>query len=174
MSDDDAADEGSEQVAEIRGTFRYRDGLTPGNRRDGGLSQNLYDAEGNLVRQGSFLPDDTDAVAETETSGAPYGRRRSRVERYDGDADYYGYRPPPSRSDEVLGTLLLLGVAGLVKVVSPLVKRWWYERRQVRVAVRGEEPLPSSADEGGRQTSSVELVALSKTAPGDFAAELTL
>lgn len=45
-------------MVEIRGTYVYDDALlTPGRSKDGGLHQNLFDADGNLTASARFIPD---------------------------------------------------------------------------------------------------------------------
>ncbi|GAA2027527.1 hypothetical protein [Pseudokineococcus marinus] len=47
-------------MARIRGWYEYDDDdLTPGNKREGGLHQNLFDAEGVLKANARFMPDAT-------------------------------------------------------------------------------------------------------------------
>ena len=52
----------------IHGTYEYDDDdLTPGNKKEGGLHQNLFDSEGNLKGSARFIPDDEAAEDESES-----------------------------------------------------------------------------------------------------------
>ena len=59
-------------MGQQRGTFYWDDdSLSPGNRSDGGWSQNLYDQNGHLREHGTFFPDlDSD---ESDSTYSPYG-----------------------------------------------------------------------------------------------------
>jgi hypothetical protein len=45
-------------MASIKGRYEYPDGATPGKSKEGGLDQNIYDDQGNLVGHARFIPDD--------------------------------------------------------------------------------------------------------------------
>lgn len=46
-------------IAKIHGTYEYDDDdLTPGSKKEGGLHQNLFDADGNLKGSARFVPDE--------------------------------------------------------------------------------------------------------------------
>ena len=59
-------------MGQQRGTYYWDDdSLSPGNRSDGGWSQNLYDQNGHLREHGTFFPDlDSD---ESDSTYSPYG-----------------------------------------------------------------------------------------------------
>lgn len=48
-------------MGSIRGRYEWDDdSLEPGQRKDGGLHQNLFDEDGNLRAHARFVPDDND------------------------------------------------------------------------------------------------------------------
>lgn len=59
-------------MPEIRGTYSYAEGLTPGKAEDGGLSGLLFDSGGASADRATFYPDidpDNDDVSRPLTSG---------------------------------------------------------------------------------------------------------
>ncbi|MFC8537144.1 hypothetical protein ACFUJY_24950 [Streptomyces sp. NPDC057249] len=106
-------------MVSVRGRFEYPDGLTPGQSKEGGLHHNLYDAQGNLVGHGTFVPDEEgdEAPADTppplffgpdECSCEQDTRSRERVD-----------------PEEVAAALILL-IRGAAWA-APRVRRWWQE-----------------------------------------------
>jgi len=62
-----------EALAEIRGTYVHDDGLTPGRREGGGLSQSLYDEHGRMATHAVFIPDEESDEDESDFSGSSGG-----------------------------------------------------------------------------------------------------
>ena len=51
-------------MGRIKGHYEWDDDdLTPGQKKEGGLHQNLFDSEGNLKGSARFIPDDERARA---------------------------------------------------------------------------------------------------------------
>lgn len=72
-------------MGRIKGHYEWDDDdLVPGNKREGGLHQNLFDADGSLKGSARFIPDDQtddDPIFVTERVYVPVEqRRRSREE----------------------------------------------------------------------------------------------
>ncbi|MFD0315608.1 hypothetical protein [Streptomyces flavalbus] len=87
-------------MASLRGRLEYSDELTPGQTKDGGLHQNLYDSQGRLVGHATFIPDD------------------------ENEAD----SPERSELDKLLGALVLLGAIKAAEKAAPHLKRWWNDQ----------------------------------------------
>lgn len=71
-------------VTRIKGFYEYDDDdLTPGNKKEGGLHQNLYDSERNLKGNARFIPDDgpDPVAAEPVHPQRPAQKRKEVAER---------------------------------------------------------------------------------------------
>ena len=72
-------------MGRIRGHYEWDDeGLTPGQKKEGGLHQNLFDSEGNLKGSARFVPDDgpdPEPLVVTETVYVPVEQRRGTREQ---------------------------------------------------------------------------------------------
>lgn len=73
-------------MGRIKGHYEWDDDdLTPGQKREGGLHQNLFDSEGNLWGSARFVPDDgieAETLVITESVYVPVEqRRRTRANR---------------------------------------------------------------------------------------------
>lgn len=71
-------------MGRIKGHYVWDDdNLSPGQKREGGLHQNLFDHEGHLRGSARFVPDedeDSEPFVVTETVYVPVGRRRRTKE----------------------------------------------------------------------------------------------
>lgn len=93
------------------------DSLTPGMKKEGGWSQNLFDEDGRLKANARFVPTDEDFEFSsgyvTDTMYISSGERQLREE------------------DKELARLLALAVSNLIAIgierAKPHVKRWWNE-----------------------------------------------
>lgn len=64
-------------MVSIPGHFEYDDDeLTPGNKKEGGLHQNLYDSDGKLKGNARFIPGDAD---EPDAAPSPADLERARL-----------------------------------------------------------------------------------------------
>ncbi|MGV0448373.1 hypothetical protein [Corynebacterium sanguinis] len=102
-------------MGRIPGYYEWDDDdLTPGRKQEGGLHQNLYDAEGNLKGSARFVPTDgegPETVNVTQNVYVPIEKRRRSQEQ--------------EEREEAIGELLLSGaVVDLVKA-KPHVEKWW-------------------------------------------------
>lgn len=103
-------------MGRIKGHYEWDDDdLTPGQKREGGLHQNLYDSDGNLKGSARFVPseDEADELAVTETTFVPVEGRRLDDEEEDLSGSIA----------ELLASFVVLGVV----VAAPHVRRWWQE-----------------------------------------------
>lgn len=130
-------------MVKIHGYFEYDDdSLTPGQAKDGGLSQLLFDSEGKLSDHASFHPEDPDDEDEGDysyDSTSPSG---------DSDPD----------ADAQAAALLILAVIGaaaggyvLIRKATPHVQRMINERalpavRSFWMKVRGQASEAASTD----------------------------
>jgi hypothetical protein len=127
-------------MSKIYGYYEYDDSLTPGQAKDGGLSQLLFDSEGKLSDHASFLPEDPDDEDEySYDSTSPSG---------DSDSD----------ADAQAVALLILAVIGaaaggyvLIRKATPQVQRMINERalpavRSFWKKVRGQGSEAEGAD----------------------------
>jgi len=135
-------------MASIKGRYEYPDGATPGKSKEGGLDQNIYDDQGNLVGHARFIPDDG--------SDDDYGYRYEDDYRRGPDAESEEVRLTP---EEIAQRAELLAIAILAGVkVAPHVRQWWEE--QVLSAIRSglskwdEKALPAIKAQWSRLTRS--------------------
>jgi hypothetical protein len=130
-------------MASIKGRYEYPDGATPGKSKEGGLDQNIYDDQGNLVGHARFIPDD----------GSDYGYRYEDDYRRGSDAESEEVRLTPEEIAQLLAIAILAGVK-----VAPHVRQWWEE--QVLSAIRSglskwdEKALPAIKAQWSRLTRS--------------------
>lgn len=115
-------------MGQQRGTFYWDDdSLSPGNRSDGGWSQNLYDQNGHLREHGTFFPDlDSD---ENDSTYSPYGDPpmfMSSETRLQSD-DEEDVESEDSNADSL--AILLTTLVGAAAVAgtayaAPRIKKW--------------------------------------------------
>ena len=113
-------------MGRIRGHYEWDDDhLTPGQKKEGGLHQNLFDSDGNLKGSARFIPDDRgepDPIIVTETVYVPIEeRRRTREEE--------------ELSQAVAELVSHFIVLGIVKA-KPNVEQWWRESARPAIAAR--------------------------------------
>ena len=137
-------------MARIKGRYEYPDGATPGKSKAGGLDQNIYDGQGNLVGHARFIPDDG--------SDDDYGCSYTYEDDYrrGSDAESEEVRLTPEEIAQ-LAELLAIAILAGVKV-APHVRQWWEE--QVFSAIRSglskwdEKALPAIKAQWSRLTRS--------------------
>lgn len=128
----------------IRGKYVWSDdSLRPGKKSGGGLSQNLYDTEGNLRAGATFIPSDEDdePMVVTETVYVPTDERRE-----------------PGIQDAIARAVveaLAPHVEQAVRRGGAVVAGWWKERAsaksRARAAAEAEAEPPSATDVAVRQ-----------------------
>ncbi|MEW1697829.1 hypothetical protein [Streptomyces sp. NPDC091278] len=107
-------------MASVSGRFEYPDGLTPGQSKDGGLHHNLYDAQGNLVGHGKFIPDgESDGGSKAEPPPLFFGAS---------ECDCESDSRPQERLDpeEIVEALIIL--IKFAAWTTPRLKRWWKDQ----------------------------------------------
>ncbi|MFJ4337916.1 hypothetical protein [Streptomyces sp. NPDC088915] len=101
-------------MVSIRGSFEYPDGLTPGQSKDGGLHQNLYDDEGSLAGHGRFIPGDEDS----STGPSSYFFVADECH-----CDSHSKAEKRWEFEEIVEALVIL--IRFVEWSAPRLKRWW-------------------------------------------------
>lgn len=137
----------SSTMGRIKGHYEWDDDdLTPGQKKEGGLHQNLFDSEGNLKGSARFIPDegdDSEPLVVTETVYVHIEeRRRSREEE---------------ELDQAIRDLVALGIAYGITKAKPYAEQWWREKARpaldARRAKRLERRMRRRAE---KETSVVE------------------
>lgn len=115
-------------MGQQRGTFYWDDdSLSPGNRSDGGWSQNLYDQNGHLREHGTFFPDlDSD---ESDSTYSPYGdppmfmSSETRLES-DNEDDVESEEGTADGLALLLTTLVTAAAVAGTAYAAPRIKKW--------------------------------------------------
>ena len=115
-------------MGQQRGTFYWDDdSLSPGNRSDGGWSQNLYDQNGHLREHGTFFPDlDSD---ECDSTYSPYGdppmfmSSETRLES-DNEDDVESEEGTADGLALLLTTLVAAAAVAGTAYAAPRIKKW--------------------------------------------------
>ncbi len=136
-------------MGRIKGYYEWDDDdLTPGNKKEGGLHQNLFDDEGHLRGSARFVPiDEAEEVNYvSEHVYVPVEERRKSKEQ--------------EELEEAIAALMLVLVVKGVELAKPHVERWWQSSVKPFVSrqwskIRGKERvdeneaadlLPTEAD----------------------------
>lgn len=141
-------------MGRIPGYYEWDDDdLTPGQKKEGGLHQNLFDDEGKLKGSARFIPSDedlSDPLIVTEKVYVPVDERRKSKEQEELE----------DAIAELITVLILVGI----EKAKPHVQHWWQESFQPFVArqwsrlrrdKRSTQNLVSSpAEEVTQETSS--------------------
>ncbi|RII43091.1 hypothetical protein DWB68_03400 [Galactobacter valiniphilus] len=145
-------------MPEIRGTFIFDAGLTPGMRDDGSLSHLVFDSSGNLRAHASFVPDDVeseDSYSDPSWSTPPEAEEVRELQ----EADFQA------------AAAMLLVAAGLVVGAAVGVQHLW-KRWRVPLAKRVRSVFRRrSAPDSNSAHDEVEVYEL---APVITAAELVI
>jgi hypothetical protein len=104
-------------MGRIKGHYEWDDDdLTPGQKKEGGLHQNLFDSEGNLKGSARFIPDDgsePEPLVVTETVYVPVEqRRRTREEE---------------ELEQAIADLVSHLIDRGIAKAKPLAEQWWRE-----------------------------------------------
>jgi len=104
-------------MGRIKGHYEWDDDdLTPGQKKEGGLHQNLFDNEGNLKGSARFIPDDAsepEPLVVTETVYVRVERRRRT-------------REEEELAQEIADLVSHLIDRGIAKA-KPFAEQWWRE-----------------------------------------------
>lgn len=104
-------------MGRIKGHYEWDDDdLTPGQKKEGGLHQNLFDSEGNLKGSARFIPDDgsePEPLVVTETVYVPVEqRRRTREEE---------------ELEQAIADLVSHLIDRGIAKAKPIAEQWWRE-----------------------------------------------
>lgn len=112
-------------MGRIKGHYEWDDDLTPGQKKEGGLHQNLFDSEGNLKGSARFIPDDgseTEPLVVTETVYVPVEqRRRTREEE---------------ELEQFIADLVSHLIDRGITKAKPLAEQWWRETARPAIDAR--------------------------------------
>ena len=147
-------------MGQQRGTYYWDDdSLSPGNRSDGGWSQNLFDDGGNLRGHARFVPDpDSD---DNDYAYSPYDDPpmfMSSETRWESDNEYDAEAGDDAADQLAEALILLIGAAAIAGVTyaAPRIKNWTEETAlpfikgtlsKVRVPWGKKRDQESAADE---------------------------
>jgi hypothetical protein len=113
-------------MGRIPGHYEWDDDhLTPGQKKEGGLHQNLFDSNGNLKGSARFIPDDgsqPEPLIVTETVYVPIEERRRTHEEEE----------LAQAIAELVSLFIGLGIAK----AKPYAEQWW--RETARPAIEGQ------------------------------------
>ena len=118
-------------MGQQRGTCYWDDdSLSPGNRSDGGWSQNLFDDDGNLRGHARFVPDpdsDDDDYAYSPYDDPPMFM--SSETRWESDNEYDAEAGDDAADQLAEALILLIGAAAIAGVTyaAPRIKNWTEE-----------------------------------------------
>lgn len=131
-------------MGRIKGHYEWDDDdLTPGQKKEGGLHQNLYDSEGNLKGNARFVPDDGSEpkrLVVTETVYVTVEQRRRTQEE----------EALQQAIAELVSHLIYRGIAK----AKPFALQWW--RGMARPASNVQRAKLLARREGKRHTGVVE------------------
>lgn len=113
-------------MGRIKGHYEWDDDdLTPGQKKEGGLHQNLFDSEGNLKGSARFIPDDgsePEPLVVTETVYVPVEqRRRTREEE---------------ELEQFIADLVSHLIDRGIAKAKPLAEQWWRETARPAIDAR--------------------------------------
>lgn len=143
-------------MVSIKGHYVYDDDdLTPGNKKEGGLHQNLYDSDGNLKGNARFIPDqeqyakpDPEVIYETvyvhETVYVSHEENERQARKRE------AYELQQARKREENAELVANVVGLLVAVAKPHVKRLWHEKARPVIEARRAKKATRKARKSGR------------------------
>ena len=108
-------------VGRIPGYYEWDDDdLTPGRKKEGGLHQNLFDADGSLKGSARFVPAD-------EVDPDPVYVTEYVTERVYVPAEERRLTPEQQELADLISEVLLAFMAKGIERAKPHVKRWWTE-----------------------------------------------
>ena len=108
-------------MGRIPGYYEWDDDdLTPGRKKEGGLHQNLFDADGILKGSARFIPAD-------EVDSDPAYATEYVTERVYVPADARRLTPEQEELADLVGEVLIVLLAKGIERAKPHVKRWWKE-----------------------------------------------
>lgn len=132
-------------MGSIKGHYEWDDDdLTPGQKKEGGLHQNLFDSEGKLKGSARFIPDDgsePEPLLVTETIYVPVEQRRR------------------TREDEELEQAIADLVSHLIDrgiaKAKPLAEQWWRETARPAIDAQREKRLQRRSRRRAQRTAAI-------------------
>ena len=118
-------------MGQQRGTYYWDDdSLSPGNRSDGGWSQNLFDDDGNLRGHARFVPDPNSD--DDQYTYSPYDEPpmfMSSETRWESEDEYDAEAGDDAADQLAEALILLIGAAAIAGVTyaAPRIKNWTEE-----------------------------------------------
>ena len=133
-------------MGRIKGHYEWDDDrLTPGQKREGGLHQNLFDSDGHLKGSARFVPDDGDAadpLIVTETVYVPVEqRRRTREEE---------------ELAEAIAELVVHFIGQGIARARPYAEQWWRESARPAIDARRARIAERRLRRRSARTAAVE------------------
>lgn len=118
----------SSPVGSIKGHYEWDDDdLTPSQKKEGGLHQNLFDKDGNLKGSARFIPDDStdsEPLVVTETVYVPLEQRRKTREQ--------------EELEQAIADLISHLIDRGIAKAKPVVDQWWRERARPAIDTKWE------------------------------------
>jgi hypothetical protein len=115
-------------VRSIKGHYEWDDDdLTPGQKKEGGLHQNLFDKDGKLKGNARFVPDDgtdSEPLVVTETVYVPLEQRRKTREQ--------------EELEQAIAELIVHLIERGIAKAKPVVEQWWQERARPAIDTKWE------------------------------------
>lgn len=159
-------------VGRIPGYYEWDDDdLTPGRKKEGGLHQNLFDADGSLKGSARFVPAD-------EVDPDPVYVTEYVTERVYVPAEERRLTPEQQELADLISEVLIAFMAKGIERAKPHVKKWWTgsvrpfvgEQRARLSQLRSRRPLKADRalvesdhlPEGGDQVQAESAVAVSR------------
>lgn len=142
-------------MGRITGYYEWDDdGLTPGQRKGGGLHQNLFDSEGKLRGNARFVPDDegefdSEALVITETIYIPIEQRR-RTQEEEALEQFIA---------DLVSHLIDRGIAK----AKPLAEQWWHETARPAVDARRAKIVERRARRKAEKNPSTDKATVDQT-----------
>ncbi len=141
-------------MGRIPGYYEWDDDdLTPGRKKEGGLHQNLFDADGSLKGSARFVPAD-------EVDPDPIYVTEYVTEHVYVPAEERRLTPEQQELADLIGEVLVAFLAKGIDRAKPHVKKWWAESVRPFVSeqrARLFQPRPKGASKANRALLNADL-----------------
>ena len=125
-------------MVKVHGTYEYDDDdLTPGKKKEGGLHQNLYDSEGKLKGNASFIPDEEQPDDDDESSVGDDPDHEDQL-TYEAEAEERRRELERQENAELIATLVAVSAVLAYVKLKPHVQRLWHAKVSPAVQARRE------------------------------------
>ena len=162
------------EIARIHGTYEYDDDdLTPGKKKEGGLHQNLFDADGNLKGSARFVPDE-------EQSEDPFGYGyvdpyvEAQMAAEVAEDERRRQREREENAELAAKVLAALAAIAYVKA-KPHAQRLWREKLAPAIEARRDARIARKQrrqERRGRKKSAAEVEFIEATVVDSEASQL--